>query len=104
MPEVFVRPPVLAQFDRGPFELPLEFSEFCLKPAEKRKCVGRSTRKTCQDLTIQQPPNLAGVAFHDRLAERDLPVPGHRYEPVSPYKKDRGRTYPPAVFFDLHKS
>jgi len=50
------------------------FIEFAFKTLEQGEGIGRAAGKTGNNLVFIQPSDLAGIAFHHRIAHRHLTV------------------------------
>jgi hypothetical protein len=76
--QIAVHAPILRQLHARTFELVGKTLELGLKPFQKRKCVGGGAGKAGDHAAAADPPHLARIALDDGLAERHLPVAGHR--------------------------
>src|SRR5690606_12820192 len=64
--------------------------ELALEALEQREGIGRASGKAGEDLAVVEPAHLAGIALHDGVAERDLPVAAHRNRAIAANSEDRG--------------
>jgi hypothetical protein len=62
--------------------------EFAFKTRQQRKGVGRGASETREDAIVVEAPNFLGGAFHDRFAQRDLPIASERNTSVFTHKQD----------------
>ena len=62
--------------------------EFLLEILKQRERVRGSAREPGQDLVVVQIANLARIALHDLVAERDLPVTAECHVAAAAYAND----------------
>jgi hypothetical protein len=80
--------PVLGELDRRSRQVAV-LLQLGLEALEQRERIGRAARETRDHVAFVQAPHLARVAFHDRVAERDLAVAAHGHEAVAAHAQDR---------------
>ena len=71
--------PVLGELDRGALEVAAVLVELRLEAGEERERVGRRAGESRNDLAALQAADLRRRLLHDRVAQRDLAVRGHRH-------------------------
>ena len=81
--------PVLGQFHGGARQVAAVLLELGLEALEQREGIGRAAGETRQDLILEQPPHLAGVALEHGVAQRDLTVTADDHAVAAPYREDR---------------
>ena len=75
-PEVFVSAPVLGEFHGGALKIAGESFELLFEPFKEREGVRGRSGEACENLTLlADTPDLAGIALHDGLTHRHLPIP-----------------------------
>ncbi len=75
-PKDAVGSPVFRQLDGRPFDLAAVLLELGLEAREQRERIGGRSGEPGEDLVVVEPPDLPGALLDDRVAQRDLPVPG----------------------------
>ena len=96
-PEHPVHPPVLGQLDRRPREIAAMLLELGLELGEERERVSRRAREAREHAIVVDLPDLSRPGLHDRLADRDLAVPGQRHLPAMADAGHRRRVKPAAL-------
>src|SRR5664279_2266239 len=66
--------PVRRELHGRALELAVELLELPLEPCEERHGVGRRAGEARENLSVQEPANLRGAAFHDGRPHRHLAV------------------------------
>ena len=74
--KVFIRTPILGQFNACTRQLAGVRLKLCLKPFQQRKRISRRSGKSSHHIKAarRQAAHLARSAFYDRLTQRDLTV------------------------------
>jgi hypothetical protein len=67
-------PPFLGEFHGGAGELPGMLLQLALEELEQGKGIGGAAGEAGQHPVVVEAPNLAGIALHDGVAQRDLTV------------------------------
>ena len=83
--------PQFGEFDRGSGDVPRVFFEFGFEPFQERHAVRRASRESGQNVAVEELADFDRVSFHDRRAERNLPVSSHCDRAVASNRKDRRR-------------
>ncbi len=81
--------PVLGELDRGAGQV-AELLQLALEALEQRERIGRAAGEAGDHLALVQAAHLAGIALHDRVAERDLAVAADGDAAVAAHAEDRG--------------
>ena len=81
--QVLVHPPVLRQLDDRALHVAAVLLELRLEAGEEREGVGGGAGEAGQDLVVIQAAHFRRAVLHDRVADRDLPVAGHRHLAVA---------------------
>src|SRR5262249_16451971 len=63
--------------------------ELVLEPLEQRERIGRGAREADHDLALRDAAHLLGLVLQNGLAERDLPVAGHRRAAIATARHHR---------------
>jgi hypothetical protein len=71
--------------------------ELGLELGEERERVGRRAREAREHAVVVDLPDLSRPGLHDRLADRDLAVPGQRHLPAMADAGHRRRVKPAAL-------
>ena len=88
--QIPVGPPVLGQLDAGSGELARILLELALQPLEQGEGVGSRAGEAPDDAPLGEAAHLLGVALHDGLPERYLPVAADHHASALADHEDRG--------------
>ena len=89
--QIAVGAPILGQLHAGAQQLAGILVEFGLKPLEQREGVGGRAGEAADHVALGEAAHLAGIAFDDGLADRDLAVAAdHRLSALADHD-DGGR-------------
>src|SRR5690606_7779026 len=80
--------PVLRELDRAARQVAV-LVELLLEQLEQRECIGRAAGESGEHAAVAKATDLAGIAFHDLVAHRDLAVAPDRDAAVTAYTKNR---------------
>jgi len=86
--QVLVHAPVLRQLDDGALHVAAVLLELGLETGEEREGVRGGAGETSQDFVVVEAAHFCGAVLHDRVADRDLPVAGHRYLAIAANAED----------------
>ena len=90
----------LASSTAARVRLPLCFSSLAFEALEQREGVGGAAGETGEHLVLIEAANLAGIALHDGIAQRNLTVAADHHAAVTAHREDGGS----AKLFHHHDS
>lgn len=97
-----VSAPLLAQLDGGAFEIAVILFELTLEACEQREGVRARAREPGKDTLVIESSHFARRALHHGVAERDLPVAGHRDARAAPDEQDGRAAQTRLLIVSLH--